>query len=127
MAPDPQVRQRFKAGEHNDSQAPEVVEKVSVKVPERIVTKIHGKCYDLLSFTHPGGPIALAMVNSRDATELFESHHQFTKKDVEDILKQYEISEKLESIKGAGVYDWQATKSDPFTIELKETARKLLG
>ena len=61
-------------------------------VVDRIITKIHDIYYDLTDFSHPGGPIALASVDKRDGTELFESHHLFSKRDIKGILKKYEIS-----------------------------------
>jgi delta11-fatty-acid desaturase len=53
---------------------------------KKIITKILGRYYDLTDFKHPAGPIAIACAEGRDATELFMSHHLFTKKDVKDIL-----------------------------------------
>lgn len=95
---------------------------------ERYITRIHGKYYDLTSFKHPGGPIAIAAVEGRDGTELFESHHLFTDINVKQILEKYEMTVgHTEEIPMSNVYDWEATLKDPFTIELKEIARKVLG
>lgn len=106
------------------------VKKVKCRDPNRyktrLVTKIHNKYYDLTDFKHPGGPIALALADRRDATELFESHHLFTKKDLTDIMSAYEIDHEDE-IKTIKVFDWEATKADPFTIELHEAAKRALG
>ena len=90
------------------------------------MTRIHGRYYDLTNFKHPGGPIPIGLVDGRDGTELFESHHLFTSRDMQGILSAYEVEDHLE-IACSGVYDWQATKSDPFTLELHEAARKVLG
>jgi delta11-fatty-acid desaturase len=49
---------------------------------QKLITRIHGKYYDLTGFKHPGGPIAQAAIEGRDGTELFESHHLFTDKNV---------------------------------------------
>lgn len=57
---------------------------------------------------------------------MFESHHLFTKKNMKDILSSYEVAHP-DTIKSNGVFDWEATAQDPFTIELHETARKVLG
>ena len=58
-----------------------------VKTDDAQITKIHNKYYDISKFNHPGGPIAMACAIGRDSTELFESHHQFTSKDMSSILE----------------------------------------
>lgn len=58
---------------------------------ERLITKIHNKYYDLTDFKHPGGPIPIGLIENRDGTELFESHHLFTNKSIMDILESYEM------------------------------------
>lgn len=88
---------------------------------------IHGKYYDLTDFKHPGGHIPIGLVEGRDGTELFETHHIFTDKDIPDIMSRYEIPKPKKTIKESGVYDWKATLADPFTKEIKEMARKVLG
>ena len=40
-------------------------------------TRIRGEWYNLQSFDHPGGPVAISLAMGRDATALFESHHYF--------------------------------------------------
>ena len=93
-------------------------------------TKIHKKYYDLSGFDHPGGMIAISLAASRDATELYELHHQFSDKiRVSSILKKYEIPESAcpEKILDSDVYDWEKTLSSEFTQELKQIARKELG
>jgi cytochrome b involved in lipid metabolism len=97
------------------------------KYHQRLITKIHGKYYDLTNFKHPGGPIALALIDGRDGSELFESHHLFTNKNMYQILEKYEITDHPDTIPSSNVFDWEWTKMDPFTIELHETARKVLG
>ena len=53
-------------------------------------TKIHKKYYNLSNFQHPGGMVAISLATSRDATELFESHHQFSdKKKIDTLLKKF--------------------------------------
>jgi fatty acid desaturase len=44
-----------------------------------------------------------------------------------DILSSYEITQKADTIKSSNVFDWDLTRKDPFTIELHETARRVLG
>jgi hypothetical protein len=93
-------------------------------------TKIHNKYYDLRGFDHPGGMVALSLAASRDATELFESHHQFSDKTlIKQTLKKYEIRDDQcpENIPSSGVYDWEKSLSSDFTKELKEIAIKVLG
>ena len=36
-----------------------------------IITKIHGKTYDLTNFDHPGSLMPLYLINKRDGTALF--------------------------------------------------------
>jgi cytochrome b involved in lipid metabolism len=96
----------------------------------RIYTKIHNKTYNLSGFSHPGGMVALSLASSRDATELFESHHQFSDKSkINSILQKYEIpeSECPESIANNNVYDWEKTLNSDFTKELKAMAIQILG
>lgn len=101
--------------------------KAMIPRSKQLITKIHGKYYDLTNFKHPGGPIPIALIDGRDGTELFESHHMFTSKDINEILINYELHDHPDTIKSSNVYDWEATKSDPFTLELKAAARKALG
>jgi hypothetical protein len=81
----------------------------------------------LTAFKHPGGPIALGLVAGRDGTELFESHHIFTDRDVKGMLAAFEVKDHPDVIESSGVYDWAKTLADPFTLELKEAARAVLG
>jgi cytochrome b involved in lipid metabolism len=86
---------------------------------ERLITKIHNKYYDLTDFKHPGGPIPIGLIENRDGTELFESHHLFTNKSTMDILESYEMNPApIDTIESHSVYDWTATKESAFTKEL---------
>ena len=68
------------------------------------------------------------MIDGRDGTELFESHHLFTDKDILGMLSAFEVKDlNHDHIESSGVYDWAKTKADPFTLELKAAARKVLG
>ena len=71
MAPNPTVAERTTDTLSKES----VALKMSLKTEERLVTKIHNSYYDLTTFNHPGGPIAVALAFGRDGSELFESHH----------------------------------------------------
>ena len=78
---------------------------------ERLITKIHNKYYDLTDFKHPGGPIPIGLIENRDGTELFESHHLFTNRNTMDILESYEMNPApIDTIKSHSVYDWNVTK-----------------
>jgi fatty acid desaturase len=94
-------------------------------------TTIREKKYDLTGFNHPGGAIPISLAIGRDATALFESHHQFSDRaKLESILKKYEVDSSDDSerdIPNDRSYDWNQTESDPFTVELKELVRKELG
>jgi cytochrome b involved in lipid metabolism len=60
-------------------------------ISKLFIEKIHNKYYDLTDFKHPGGPIPIGLIENRDGTELFESHHLFTNKSIMDILESYEM------------------------------------
>jgi cytochrome b involved in lipid metabolism len=93
--------------------------KISASYNERMITKIHNKYYDLTNFKHPGGPIPIGLIENRDGTELFESHHLFTDKKVFNILEKYEMNPApIDTIKANSIYDWSATKESAFTKEL---------
>jgi delta11-fatty-acid desaturase len=95
---------------------------------DRLITKIHNKYYDLSKFSHPGGPIAISLIVNRDGTELFESHHLYSTKDIDQILSKYELltPPKVE-INPSNIYNWELTKSSEFTKELKAMARQEIG
>ena len=131
MAPNPEVKQ--KEGQSQES-VPSLATSSSKnasgkrKYNDRLITKIHNKYYDLTDFKHPGGPLALGCIDNRDGTELFESHHLFTKKNTLAILSSYEMKPApIDTIPSSNVYDWELTKSSPFTKELQEGARQILG
>jgi len=95
MAPNPEVKSKEGITSPIDS-VPTVnttlIKEKRKKFNDRLITKIHGKYYDLTEFKHPGGPLALACIDNRDGTELFESHHLFTRKNTLDILSSYEMN-----------------------------------
>jgi delta11-fatty-acid desaturase len=85
-----------------------------------MITKIHGKCYDLSNFSHPGGNIPLCLAKGRDATELFESHHLFSDRNkILKILEKYEINCDNSVIKDNDDFNWIDTLQSNFTKELK--------
>lgn len=99
------------------------------KKSDRLLTHIHNKWYDLSTFEHPGGPIALSLVHQRDGTALFESHHPFVKRTkLMSILSKYEIRKGSEGEEGCklmdprddGYYTWEGIENDKFVLELKE-------
>ena len=94
------------------------------------ITKIHDKYYDLTNFKHPGGDIAVSMSYGRDATELFESMHQFADRTkLQVILAKYEVQDisKIDvPIVSNNVYDWQETNTSAFTKELNEVVNQVL-
>lgn len=95
---------------------------------DSMVTMIHNKYYDLSKFNHPGGPIAISLIQNRDGTELFESHHLYSNKDINKILSQYELLiPPQEKIIPSNIYNWEVTKSSEFTKELKSMARQEIG
>ena len=98
------------------------------KKNDRLITKIHNKYYDLTDFKHPGGELALGCIDNRDGTELFESHHLFSRKNTLAILSSYEMKPApIDTIPSSDVYDWELSKNSAFTKELQEGARKILG
>jgi fatty acid desaturase len=98
----------------------------------RFLSKVHEKYYDLTDFKHPGGDIALSLAFRRDATELFESMHQFSDKTkLHAILKKYEVVDlksiaESDMIESSNVYDWKETNTAKFTLELNEIAERVL-
>jgi hypothetical protein len=62
----------------------------------QVVTKIHGKFFDLTNFRHPGGPQTLSCAADRDATEIWESYHIMTRKKAWAVLSKYEMKEDLD-------------------------------
>ena len=98
------------------------------KQSDRLLTRIHGKWYDLSNFKHPGGPVALGLAKGRDATALFESHHYFIpRKKLLQILAKYEVPpdeaatlSTLDKRDNGQPYDWSGIDKDGFAIELRE-------
>jgi fatty acid desaturase len=85
---------------------------------------IDGKAYDFTNFEHPGGPVALALGQDRDISQLFRSYHPFTDKP-EKVLAKYLIrDETTTDIKPQELFDW--SKESPFFIELRTEVRKVL-
>lgn len=76
--------------------------------------------------------MALSLTFGRDATELFESMHQFSEMNkLLAVLKKYEVtdpgsSSKNDPIESNGVYDWKETNESKFTKELNEIAEMVL-
>ena len=76
------------------------------KKNDNLVTRIHGKWYNLSDFDHPGGPVALSLIERRDGTALFESHHPLTShKKLMKILSKYEVPQAKESAYGCQLLD----------------------
>nr|PNR35346.1 hypothetical protein PHYPA_023246 [Physcomitrium patens] len=100
--------------------------------PTRLLTKIHGKWYDLTEFErlHPGGPVTLGLARGRDATIMFESHHPFTDRKILDaILMKYEISssnsrnlETLEQRYGVAEhsFQWPSAFGEALKFDVKQ-------
>ena len=73
--------------------------------------------------------MALSLVQRRDGTALFESHHPFTKhKKLIQILSKYEVPKAKESTYGCQlmderddglVYEWDGIENDEFVSDLK--------
>lgn len=92
-----------------------------------VYTKIHDKYYDLSGFAHPGGMVAISLAQGRDATELFEMHHQFSDRSIiESFMRKYEVSERS-PIASNNLYDWKKTMNSEFTKDLKDMATSVLG
>ena len=99
---------------------------------DRLITRIHKKWYDLTTFEHPGGPIALSLIHQRDGTALFESHHPFMSRSMlMKILSKYEIPIKeVSDERGCrlmdpaddGYYNWEGIDNDKFVTDLKGLA-----
>jgi fatty acid desaturase len=85
-----------------------------------IITKIHGKAYDLTNFDHPGSLMPLYLIDKRDGTALFESYHPVSDRSmINKILSGYEIKDD-NSINEQQVYDFNNFKENPFVKELRE-------
>jgi fatty acid desaturase len=85
----------------------------------KIITKIHGKTYDLTNFKHPGGIIPFYLINGKDGTCLFESYHPVSNRVlINKVLQKYQI-ENNDLIKEENIYDPKSFDQDPFAAELK--------
>jgi delta11-fatty-acid desaturase len=98
-----------------------------------LLTHIHGQWYDLTTFEHPGGPIALSLVHRRDGTALFESHHPLAHRArLMKILAQYGVQMEVE-IDGCELIDlcddghryvWEGIEGDSFVSDLRHHTRE---
>src|SRR5262249_19321902 len=98
-----------------------------------LITRIHGRYYDVGKFKHPGGCPAIECARARDATALFESYHALYRTRPLRALTKVEIgAEEAESGErflaekrfGEASYDWDATLTSPFRVELIEHCRR---
>ena len=94
-----------------------------------MITKIHSKYYDLSNFKHPAGEIPLQLAADRDATELCESHHLFSDREMlMKILSKYEIPATKElQIADNEIYDWDDTLNSEFSKELRGVMKETFG
>ena len=78
-----------------EGQTEQAVQKPTKGVQDdgRLITRIHGKYYDLTEFAsrHPGGPVALDCARDRDGTVLFESYHALSRDKVVKTLATLEL------------------------------------
>lgn len=95
---------------------------------EHLYTKIRGEWFDLATFEHPGGPVALYLAKDRDATALFESHHLLTSRSkMEKILSKYKVDaalakhlQTMDPNEDGGHYDWKNFDNDAFVCDMKQ-------
>lgn len=93
-----------------------------------LYSKIRGKWYELSKFDHPGGPVALALAEGRDATALFESHHYLMDHTrLHQVLSKYEVAPEvaktlktLDPRDDGAHYDWDLYDKDPFTQDMRK-------
>lgn len=85
---------------------------------------IHGQYYDLSSFigSHPGGSEMLLLGRGRDCTEMFESVHALSKRNVHALLAKYKV-DTPEGVPPPPV-DMFSWKSDGFYAVLTQRVRK---
>jgi cytochrome b involved in lipid metabolism len=57
-----------------------------------LITRIHGRYYDVGRFDHPGGCPAIECARDRDVTALFESYHALHRARPLRALAQFEIA-----------------------------------
>jgi len=90
-------------------------------------TRIRGEWYNLQSFEHPGGPVAISLAVGRDATALFESHHYFIDHDrLHRILSKYKVEKEIAGNLSTmdprdddTFFDWEEYDNSPFNKEIK--------
>jgi delta11-fatty-acid desaturase len=100
---------------------------------QSLITRIHGRYYDVGGFEHPGGCPALECARDRDATALFESYHALHRARPIRTLSHYEITPDLadadhrflaEKRFGDSGIDWDATLASPFSRDLFDHCRR---
>jgi len=97
----------------------------------KMYTRIRGEWYNLQSFEHPGGPVAISLALGRDATALFESHHYFIDHNrLYRILSKYKVNKEIADTLSTmdprddgSFFDWEAYDNSPFTKEMKTMVR----
>ena len=98
-----------------------------------LITRIHGRYYDVGKFDHPGGCPAIECARDRDATALFESYHALHRARPLRVLAEFEITPEqaegadrflAEKRFGESGYDWEATRNSPFCVELMDHCRR---
>jgi hypothetical protein len=90
-------------------------------VPPEHLWLLHGKLYDFTTFapTHPGGEGFINSGRGKDITEIFESIHIFSDKDMAKLVKNYEIP--TEEGEYETYFEW---KEDGFYSTLKKKVRE---
>ena len=98
-----------------------------------LITRIHGRYYDVGTFQHPGGCPALECARDRDATALFESYHALHRARPLQTLKQYEVTREqaegpgrflAEARFGDDPFDWDLTLASPFRRDIVACATR---
>lgn len=110
-----------------------------------LVTRIHGRYYDLGGFSHPGGCPALECARDRDATALFESYHALHRDLPAKVLRRYELGaeeaaaagrridgeqasvaavDEVAAVAATADVDWIETLASPFRADLIACARR---
>ena len=98
-----------------------------------LITKIHGRYYDVGTFEHPGGCPALECARDRDATALFESYHALHRTRPLQTLDRYEISREAaeapgrflaEARFGEQPFDWNVTLASPVRRDVMACATR---
>ena len=104
------------------------------KPQPHLYTRIHGTWYDMATFKHPGGPISLSLVQDRDGTALFKSHHLLSTLDIQKVLKKYEVPKEtarelttLDANDDGGHYVWTGFDNDVFVKDIKQLLHSYFG